>query len=111
MPTIKSETVIPLNGQVENILADSLFEIIQWRAARVEFGLRASATGLLLDVYSGIDTVSEQFRPNVGAGTPIYPDDFSLTDVAMGSEKLKIRARNTTGANITLQHDIRILPS
>ena len=111
MPTIKNETTIPLNGQVENILTDSLFEVIQWRAARVEFGLRAAATGLLLDVYSGIDTVAEQFRPNVGAGTPIFPDDFSLTDVATQGEKLKIRARNTTGANIILQHDIRILPA
>lgn len=111
MPTIKNETIIPLNGQVENILTDSLFEVIQWRAARVEFGLRAAATGLLLDVYSGIDTVAEQFRPNVGAGTPVYPDDFSLVDVATAGEKLKIRARNTTAGNIVLQHDIRILPA
>lgn len=111
MPTIKNETSIPANGQVENILTDSLFEVIQWQAARIEFGLRAAATGLLLDVYSGIDTVAEQFRPNVGAGTPVYPDDFSLTDVAVAGEKLKVRARNTTGAAIVLQHDIRILPA
>lgn len=110
MPNIKNEVTVPLNGQVENILTDSLFEVIQWRAARVAFGLRAAATGLLLDVYSGIDTVAEQFRPNVGAGTPIMPDDFSLEDIATQGEKLKIRARNTTGANIVLQFDVRITP-
>jgi len=111
MPTIKNETSIAANATVENILNDSLFEVIQWPAARIEFGLRAAATGLLLDVYSGIDTIAEQFRPNVGAGTPVYPDDFSLVDVATAGEKLKVRARNTTAGAIVLQHDIRILPS
>lgn len=110
MPTIKNERSIPANDQVENILTDSLFEVIQWPQARIEFGLRAAATGLLLDVYSGIDTIAEQFRPNVGAGTPVYPDDFSLSDVAIMGEKLKVRARNTTGAPIVLQFDVRILP-
>lgn len=109
MPSIKNETTIPLNGIVENILDNSLFETLQ-NNALVEFGLRAAATGLLLDVYSGIDTVAEQYRPNVGAGTPIYPDDYSLNDVALAGEKLKIRARNTTAANIVLQHDVRIHP-
>jgi hypothetical protein len=110
MPTIKNEVSVPANSQVENILTDSLFEVIGFPAARIEFGLKAAATGLLLDVYSGLDTIAEQFRPNTGTGTPIFPDDFSLTDVATAGEKLKIRARNTTGAAIVLQFDIRILP-
>lgn len=110
MPSIKNEVSIPANGSVENVLDNSLFEILPW-AARVEFGLKAAATGLLIDCYSGIDTVAEQWRPNVGAGTPIYPDDFSLSDVAMGGEKLKVRARNTTGAAIVLQFDVRLHPA
>ena len=112
MPAIKNEVSIPASpGQVENILTDSLFEVIQFATARIEFGLRAAATGLLLDVYSGLDQVAEQYRPNVGAGTPVYPDDYALTDVAMAGEKLKVRARNTTGAPIVLQFDVRILPA
>lgn len=109
MPLIQQQTTIPLNGTVENTLTDSLFEVVD-TMSRVEFGLRAAATGLLLDVYSGKDTVTEQMTPNVGAGTPVYPDDYQLIDVAMPGEKLKVRARNTTGANIILQQSIRISP-
>jgi hypothetical protein len=109
MPHIALATSVPANATVENTLTDSLFEVLDMNS-RIEFGLRAAATGLLLDVYSGRDVVAEQFPPNVGAGTTIYPDDFVLFDVAMAGEKLKIRARNTTGAAIILQQSIRLIP-
>lgn len=109
MPLIQQQNSIAANATTENTLTDSLFEVIDVMS-RIEFGLRAAATGLLVDVYSGRDTVTELMTPNVGAGTPVYPDDFALIDVAVPGEKLKIRARNTTGAAIILQQSIRITP-
>jgi hypothetical protein len=40
----------------------------------------------------------------------VYPDDYTLTDVAGQGERLKIRGRNTTGGALTLFYAVRITP-
>lgn len=109
MPVIQQEVVVTANTTNENILQNSLYEIIPF-PARIEIGLSATATGLLIDCYSGLDTVAEQFRPPENNRVPVYPDDFSLVDAADQGEKLKLRVRNTTGASITLRYTVRITP-
>jgi len=109
MPTISIQTVVPLNGSVENVLTGSQFEFLPYDAA-IDFGLVASATGLLLDVNSGQDILMESGVPSTANRIPIWPDDYSLNDVAAAGERLKVRARNTTAGNLTLFTALRINP-
>ncbi|HIB69637.1 MAG TPA: hypothetical protein EYO33_32310 [Phycisphaerales bacterium] len=78
----------------------------------LEFGLTASAADLVLDVYSGLDLLAEGFAPSTQNRVPIYPDDFTLNDVALAGEQIKIRARNTNAATArTLFFSLKITPA
>lgn len=109
MPAISVQTTVAANGTVENILTGSQYEYLPYDAL-VEFGLVASAVGLVLDVYSGQDIIAEGWTPSFANRIPVYPDDFPMSDVAAAGERLKIRARNTTGGALTLYTTVRISP-
>jgi hypothetical protein len=109
MPTIQSSVSVAGNATNENILTGSQYEFLPYNA-HVEFGLVGSATGLVADVYSGSDTVAESFGLSAANHTPVYPDDFTLNDVAAGGERLKVRVRNTTGGALTCFYSVRITP-
>lgn len=109
MPVIQNSVSIAANTVVDNVIAGSQFEFLPWHA-KVDFGLCQSATGLVLDVYSGQDTLAEQMGPNIRTAAPVNPDDFTLTDVAAAGERLKVRARNTTGGALTLYYTIILTP-
>lgn len=109
MPVIQNSVSIAANAVNDNILSGSQWEFLPYHAA-VDFGLVASATGILLDVYSGQDTVAESYAPPTQNRFPVFPDDFTLSDVAAAGERLKVRARNTTGGALTLFYSVRINP-
>lgn len=109
MPVIRAETSIPANGSVKNIIADSIYEILPWNAS-VNVGNNAAATGILLTINSGSDTVLEESPSNVSADFPVIPDDMDVQDVAAQGEKLVITARNTTGAPILLRTLVQLTP-
>jgi hypothetical protein len=111
MPTIQLETIIPTAAPsvVDNVLVGSQWLYLPYDA-RVEFGLVASATGILCDVYSGQDLLAEGFRPSLLNRFPVYPDDFTLEDVAAAGEALKVRARNITGGDLTLRTSVKLTP-
>jgi len=109
MPVIQNSVSVAANAVNDNVLAGSQFEFLPYNA-KIDFGLVASATGLQLDVFSGQDIVAESFAPPTTNRFPINPDDFTLTDVAAGGERLKVRARNTTGGALTIFYSIVITP-
>jgi hypothetical protein len=111
MPTIQIATTIPTAAPsvIDNILVGSQWLYLPYNAL-VQFGLVAAAVGLLLDVYSGQDLLAESFAPSIANRVPVFPDDFTLEDVAAAGEALKVRARNTTGADIILRSSIKITP-
>lgn len=109
MPVIQNSVSIAANAVNDNVLAGSQFEFLPYDAS-LEFGLVASATGLALDVYSGQDTLAESMGPSLQNRFPVFPDDYSLTDVAAAGERIKIRVRNTTGGALTLFYALRITP-
>lgn len=109
MPTIAVSTSIPANGTVDNVLQGNQYEFLPFNAL-LEFGIVAAATGLLTDVYSGSDTLIESGDVSSANRSPIYPDDFNLTDVAGAGERIKVRIRNTTGAAIIAKTTVRITP-
>ena len=109
MPVIQNQTSIAANAVIDNILTGSQFEYLPYNA-KIDFGLVAAATGLLIDVYTGQDIVAESFEPPSTNRFPVNPDDYTLSDVARAGERMKVRARNTTGAAIILFHSIIISP-
>lgn len=109
MPTIQGSVSVAANAVNDNVITGSQWEYLPYNAA-VEFGLVGSAPGLLLDVFSGQDNLAEGFAPSTQNRFPVYPDDFTLTDVAAAGERLKVRARNTTGGALTVFWSIRISP-
>lgn len=84
-----------------NVLVGTMLERMPFNG-RISFGLVASATGLILDVYTGQDVITENNTPSIANRFPINPDDFTLNDVAAYNEQVKIRCRNITGGALTL---------
>ncbi len=109
MPTMQKVTSIAASSVNDNVLSGSQFEFLPFDA-EVRFGLVASATGLVLDVYSGSDAIAEAYEPSQQNRFPVFPDDFNLVDVAAAGERLKIRARNTTAGALSLFHAVQINP-
>lgn len=109
MPLIQGSVSIGATSVTDNVLSGSQFEFLPYDA-QLNFGLVGSATGLVLDVYSGQDTLCEGLQPSLQNRFPIFPDDFSLTDVAAAGERIKIRARNTTGGALTLYYAVQVAP-
>lgn len=101
MPLIQQQISIAANAVNDNVIQGSQFEFLPYDAA-LRFALNGSATGLVADVYSGQDVLAEQMGVNTLNRVPINPDDFLLSDVAAGGERIKLRVRNTTGGALTL---------
>jgi hypothetical protein len=93
----------PLQGQQ--------FEQLPYHAL-VEFGINASAVTVDVAVFSGSDILQQSGPPLVKAATsPVYPDDFTLNDLALAGEKLSVQARETGAvATTVLETAVRITP-
>lgn len=109
MPVIQNTLSIAANSTIDNVIQGSQFEFLPYNA-QLEFGLNGSATGLVADVYSGQDTVAERYALSTANRFPIYPDDYPLTDVAAGGERVKVRVQNTTAGALTLFYSVRVTP-
>lgn len=109
MPTIQNSVSVAANSTNDNVITGSQFEFLPYNA-KLDFGLCGSAAGLEVDVYTGQDTVAERYAVNTQNRFPINPDDFVLSDIAMAGERVKVRARNTTGGALTLFYSININP-
>lgn len=111
MPTIQNRVTIAANAVNDNVLTGSQYEFLPYNSA-LEFGLvgDADAADLRVDVYSGQDVLLENGEPSAQNRIPQYPDDFTLTDVAAGGERIKIRVRNLAAAARTFFFSLRITP-
>lgn len=112
MPAIQGSVSIAASSVNDNVLSGSQFEFMPYNGM-LEFGLAGDANGgdLRVDVYSGQDVLMENAPMSVQARIPIYPDDFSLTDVAAAGERIKVRVRNTSAAGArVIYFAVRITP-
>lgn len=108
MPIIQKRVVLALNSTA-SALADDQFEYLPYDAL-VEFGLLTDAVGVLATVFSGGDLLMDEGPVPIAAINvfPKYPDDYHLQDVARGGERLKIRLRDTSGAQRIVMVAVRI---
>lgn len=109
MPQMSVRVSVPLNGTVANVWAGLEYETLPFDAM-VEFGLVAAATGITATVISGTDVLARAAAISEANRFPVYPDDFSLNDVAGQGEKLITELRNSTGAAIIVFAVAKITP-
>lgn len=113
MPLIQNKVTVAAATTNDNLLSGSQFEYLPYDAY-IEIGLCGDTNAdddVYIDVYSGQDVLLENGRLNGQNRTPIYPDDFTLVDVAAAGERLKIRARNTHASNNDVVfYSVRITP-
>lgn len=106
---IQKTASVAANTTVDNVLSGSQFEFLPMASA-LEFGIVGSATGLEADVYSGSDMLCEGLAVSTQNRFPVFPDDYTLTDVAGAGERIKVRIRNTTAGALTYFVGVRITP-
>lgn len=112
MPMISSSVSVAAASVNDNVLSGSQFEFLPYDS-QLEFGLvgDSNAADLRIDVYSGQDVLLENGQISAQNRIPIYPDDFSLTDIAAAGERIKIRVRNTHASVArTVNFAVRITP-
>lgn len=100
MPVMSDRRSVAANASVANVFSGNQYEYLM-RPARVEFGLVGSAVGLNASVSTGTDILQNDQEVSAQNRLPIYPDDFTLTDVVGPGERIVVGYRNTTGAAIT----------
>jgi len=109
MPIIQKSVSVGASTTIANQLAGEFFEFLPYNAL-IEIGANQSATGLLIDFISGTDVVCKDYVPLIKATAPIYPDEFTLQDIAAAGERLVMSIRNTTAGALTLLYTVRISP-
>jgi hypothetical protein len=108
MPMIQKRIVLALNSSA-SALQDDQFEYLPYNAL-VEVAMLTDAVGVLATVFSGSDLLMDEGPVPVAAINvfPKFPDDYHLTDVAAGGERIKIRLRDTSGAQRIVMVGVRI---
>lgn len=111
MPSVQLRNDVATLITVDNVLTGSQFEFLPFDAF-LEFGLVSEGVvgDWIVDVFSGQDVLLEQASVSILNRQPIYPDDFTLNDVAAAGERIKIRIRNSSAGSLDFFTTLRITP-
>lgn len=111
MPLVSSITTVGAAASIDNLLTGSQYEFLPYDAF-LEFGITTSgnAGDFFFDVYSGQDVLLENGVVSILARAPVYPDDFSLNDVAGGGERIKVRVRNASAGGLNVFLALKVTP-
>lgn len=110
MPTIQGATSVAANSTNNNLVAGSAYEYVPFDC-RVDIAIVGDAGGNILStVQSGSDVLLEESPVSRAARVPVWPDDFSLSDVAAAGDRLKLAARNVSAGALTVFWAVRITP-
>ncbi len=105
MPTIQNVTNVAAGGISANVLAGSAYEFAPYHC---RVGDAAGAPRCTVQV--GSDVLLEESPVSRQARIPIWPDDYSLSDVAAKGDRIKIAYRNTGAGAVDLFWAVRITP-
>lgn len=111
-PQIRARGTDVADGATVNPLQGNQYEYLPFDAL-VEFAILADAGDTwLASVFSGSDVLMQSsIIDNLATATPIvYPDNFTLSDVAAAGERLGIQLTNNTGAVADYRVVVRITP-
>lgn len=99
MPAIQVTVSVPNASSVPNLFTGSAFEYARGRTA-LSLGVTAAAIDTFITIQSGADVVLEESPPYVATQYPIVPDQMFYNDIMEPMDRLRVSARNPTGANV-----------
>jgi hypothetical protein len=86
---------VAANSVSANLMAGNMFEYLE-RPSIVEFGLAASAVGLLLTAFLGSTIICQDQEISAANRYPVIPDDWILKAAAKANSKIFATLRNRT---------------
>lgn len=99
MPAIQVEASVAAGGLNTNLFNGSAFEYSRGRNL-LSLGVTAAATGTFVTIQGGADVILEESPPFVLATFPVVPDHMFYNDVLEPFDRLRVQARNPTGAAV-----------
>jgi hypothetical protein len=90
-------------------MAGSLYEVLA-RPSIVEFGMTASAVGILATILLGGETLMQDQEISGANRYPIVPDDWILKAAGRAGAKIYITYRNRTVGALTVTQVLNITP-
>lgn len=102
MPAIQTEVSVAAGGANPNLVTGSAFEYSRGRNL-LSLGVTAAAAGTFITINSGAEVILEESPPYVATRFPIIPDEMVYNDVMEPFDRLRIAARNPTGAAVVLR--------
>lgn len=97
---------------IDNVFANSQWEILTG-PCEIFIGIVADGGAIgdvLATCYSGTDTLAEEQPVSNANRFPIYPDDYTLNDVAAAGDRLKLKLRNPSASTRVVTIVLRINP-
>ena len=111
MPTIQGVTLALAAGQsVANAIAGSAYEFAPFHA-RADIAVVGNAAGdQRATVQTGSDVLLEESPISRQNRVPVWPDDYSLSDVVAKGDRIKIQIRNTGAGAVDTFWAVRLTP-
>lgn len=100
---------VAANATSANVMAGSLYEVLA-RPSIVEFGMTASAVGILATILLGGETLMQDQEISGANRYPIVPDDWILKAAGRAGAKIYITYRNRTVGALTVTQVLNITP-
>lgn len=101
---VQRQLTIVLNTFTEDLLLANNIPFVASRNQVVQAGFVADAAGLFLDIFVGSNDIAQNWAPQIRATAfPLANEDFLQSFGMMAGENLKIRVRETSGANRLLR--------
>lgn len=111
MPLIKTRTTMTANGSATP-LTGSQYEYLPFNAL-VEFAILADTGATVLQtVFSGSDVLQQSSQADILAvASPIlYPDHYSLNDIAGRGERINVQLQENAAGTPVVRCNVRITP-
>jgi len=110
MPTIQGRTNLAAGIKNNNVLAGSAYEFAPYHS-RVDIAVVGDAVQLpQATVQVGSDVLLEESEISRQARVPVWPDDYTLSDVAAKGDRLKIAVRNPGAGAVDVFWALRLTP-
>ena len=109
MPVMTGRNSIAANATSANLLAGLIAEFLS-QPAVVRLYATGGAVGLNAQLLVGEEVAIDDMEVSSANRSPVIPEDFLAEAGALGSERLILRARNTTGAAIIFFWMVQVEP-
>lgn len=112
MPRFTFNTSIAA-GATTNPLQGWQYEYLPWNAI-VRLLAQTTATGVLLTIYSGSETIQQEAPLDGGGTANVLPNSFKVEPIgfrAPGGDRLVLNFRNTTGGALAVTGVIDVNPA